>query len=161
MLSRRSRLTCRIPCARLSGRHSPKPAASSTASISRNWPAKPCRSCASSTAGMPYSWLMMKWRKPDKRARSISRTDFPMVTPVRNCLYARVTSCSSPPTNGPTGRSRGPRYCLRNTRTSRRHTDCAIPCPNVFGILLQHAFAVAVLGLFYRCMEKPLQRLHM
>ena len=32
------------------------------------------------------------------------------------------------PTNGPTGRSRGPRYCLRNTRTSRRHTDCAIPC---------------------------------
>lgn len=32
---------------------------------------------------------------------------------------------------------------------------------NVFGILLQHAFAVAVLGLFYRCMEKPLQRLHM
>ena len=74
------------------------------------------------------SWLMMKWRKPDKRARSISRTDFPMVTPVRKCLYARVTSCSSPQTNGPTGRSRGPRYCLRNTRTSRRHTDWAIPC---------------------------------
>ena len=77
---------------------------------------------------MPYSWLMMQWRKPDKRTRSISRIDFPMVTPVRNCLYARVTCCSSPQTNGPTGRSRGPRYCLRNTRTSRRHTDCAIPC---------------------------------
>ncbi len=83
----------------------PKPAASSTASISRNRPAKPYRSCASSTAGMPYSWLMMKWRKPDKRARSISRTDIPMGTPARNCLYARVTSCSSPPTDGQTGRS--------------------------------------------------------
>ena len=85
--------------------------------------AKPCRSCASSTAGMPYSWLMMKWRKPDKRARSISRTDFPMVTPVRNCLYARVTSCSSPQTNGPTGRSRGPRYCLRNAILFEEYPD--------------------------------------
>ena len=39
------------------------------------------------------------------------------------CIFMR-----SPPTNGPAGKNRGLRYCLRNTRTSRRHTDCAIPC---------------------------------
>lgn len=60
--------------------------------------------------------------------RSISRTAIPMETPARNCLYARVISCSSLPTNGPTGKSKGLRYCLKNTRTSKRHTDCAIPC---------------------------------
>ena len=101
---------------------------SSTASISRNWPAMPCRSCVSSTVGMPYSRLTMRWRRPDKRARNIIRTDFPMATPARNCSYARVTCCSSPQTNGPTGKSREPRYCLKNTLTSKRHTDCAIHC---------------------------------
>ena len=66
MLSRRSRLTCRIPCARLSGRYSQKRAASSTASISGSWLAKPCRSCASGAAGMPYSRLTMRWRTKQK-----------------------------------------------------------------------------------------------
>ena len=65
---------------------------------------------------------------PDKRARNIIRTDFPMATPARNCSYARVTCCSSPQINGPTGKSREPRYCLKNTLTSKRHTDCAIHC---------------------------------
>lgn len=98
------------------------------ASISRNWLVMPYRSCASNTVGMPCSRPTMKWRKPDKTVRSISRTAIPMETPERNCLYARVISCSSLPTNGPTGKGKGPRYCLKNTRTSRRHTDCAIPC---------------------------------
>ena len=36
---------------------------------------------------------------------------------IRNCLYARVTSCSGLTINGPTDKSRGLRYCLRNTLT--------------------------------------------
>ena len=51
--------------------------------------------------------------------------------PQGNCLYARVISCSSLPTNGPTGKSKGLRYCLKNTRTSKRHTDCAIPADDL------------------------------
>ena len=94
----------------------------------QSWLAKPCRSCASGTAGMPYSRLTMRWRRPNKRARSISRTDSPMAIPVRNCLYAHATCCSSPPTNGPAGKNRGLRYCLSSTLTYKRHTDCAIPC---------------------------------
>lgn len=86
------------------------------------------RSCASNTVGMPYSRLTMKWRKPDKTARSTSRTAIPMETHARSCLYAPDTCCSSLPTNGQTDKSRGLRFCLKNTQTSRRHTDCAIPC---------------------------------
>ena len=105
----------------------PKPAVSSTASTSRDWLAMPYRSCASNTVGMPYSRLTMKWRKPDKTARSTSRTAIPMETHARSCLYAPDTCCSSLPTNGQTDKSRGLRFCLKNTQTSRRHTDCAIP----------------------------------
>ena len=48
-------------------------------------------------------------------------------THARSCLYAPDTCCSSLPTNGQTDKSRGLRFCLKNTQTSRRHTDCAIP----------------------------------
>lgn len=36
--------------------------------------------------------------------------------------------CSSRPRSGQAGKNNAPQYSLRNTRTSRLHTDCAIHC---------------------------------
>ena len=53
---------------------------------------------------------------------------FPNGDTRKELLIRSRTCCSSPQTNGPTGKSREPRYCLKNTLTSKRHTDCAIHC---------------------------------
>ncbi len=61
-------------------------------------------------------------------ARRMPRTATQTAIHARSCCPARATCCSSRPTNGPTGRSKGPRYCSTSTLTSNRHTACAIPC---------------------------------
>lgn len=85
--SRKLRLVCQVPCTRSSGRHSPKPAASSTSSISGNWHAMSSKSCASGIVGRPYSKANDEMEEAKLNARSM-----PVLLskrrPARNCSYA-------------------------------------------------------------------------
>ena len=64
----------------------------------------------------------------DEMERTIFRSDTLMATPARNCSSDHVICCSSQPIDGLTGRNNGQKYCLRNTRTYRRHTGYVILC---------------------------------
>lgn len=106
----------------------PKAVVSLIGFISRSLPVTQFRNLESSTAGMPYNRPTMKWKKPRCAERTISRSDTLMATPARNCSFDHVICCSSQPIDGLTSRNNGQKYCLRNTRTYRRHTDYVILC---------------------------------